>query len=134
MPDLGGPLGPLQALLPSLTKVSGCKDMLPISSPPPHQPVASGRAPSTCPSWSPPSGPAGILKKKCLPTISEKSSLSGHRPSKAPRLPGALSQRGQPVGPPALPPAESPGAAEWGHAYCHEHQGGTVDEDSSGSE
>lgn len=131
MPCRGrGPWAPFQAFLHNLTKVSG--------QPHPHtcslgQPCAL----ITCSSWHLPSWPTGILKKKCLPTISEKSSLL--------RLPleqGTASSRGSSAsegsrgGPPPRPPPRQSLQEQLNGVMpiAMSIKAGTVDEDSSGSE
>lgn len=95
------------------------------------------RASTSCFSWYLPSWPTGILKKKCLPTISEKSSLL--------RLPleqGTGSSRGSSASegsrgglPPRPPPRQSLQEQLNGvMPIAMSIKAGTVDEDSSGSE
>lgn len=95
------------------------------------------RALTTCPSWHLPSWPTGILKKKCLPTISEKSSLL--------RLPleqgtassrGSTASEGSRAGPPPRPPPRQSLQEQLNGVMpiAMSIKAGTVDEDSSGSE
>lgn len=137
MPYLGkGPWGPFQALLPNLTKVSES----PGGS---FTPISADWGSVGCPSTShpqfivPTSSPPGILKKKCLPTISEKSSLL--------RLPleqGTGSSRGSSAsdvsrnGPPPRPPPRQSLQEQLNGVMpiAMSIKAGTVDEDSSGSE
>lgn len=135
-PCLGrGPWAPFQGFLPNLTKVSEQ----------PASRLACGQwgsrgqpcAPTSCFSWHLPSWPTGILKKKGLPTISEKSSLL--------RLPleqGTASSRGSSASegsraglPPRPPPRQSLQEQLNGvMPIAMSIKAGTVDEDSSGSE
>lgn len=89
-------------------------------------------APSALPPW-----PTGILKKKCLPTISEKSSLL--------RLPleqgtgssrGSSASEGSRGGPPPRPPPRQSLQEQLNGVMpiAMSIKAGTVDEDSSGSE
>lgn len=131
-----GPWAPFQASLPNLTKVSGQPH-------PPHLPcgqwgsLGPPHALTTCSSWHLSSWPTGILKKKCLPTISEKSSLL--------RLPleqGTASSRGSSAsegsrgGPPPRPPPRQSLQEQLNGVMpiAMSIKAGTVDEDSSGSE
>lgn len=146
MPCLGrGPWVPFQALLPNLTKVSGvCSAACsPISNLTPHTGLWLAGLSRAAPCsfhlllMAPALWPTGILKKKCLPTISEKSSLL--------RLPleqgtgssrGSSASEGSRGGPPPRPPPRQSLQEQLNGVMpiAMSIKAGTVDEDSSGSE
>lgn len=136
MPCLGkGLWDPFQALLPNPTKVSESHPAASLS--------ASCWASLGCPSAShpqprvPASLSPGILKKKCLPTISEKSSLlrlpleQGTGSSRA-----STASDGSRNGPPPRPPPRQSLQEQLNGVMpiAMSIKAGTVDEDSSGSE
>lgn len=109
--------------------------MLPISSPPPH--TSLWACSFHLPHMEPTLWPTGILKKKCLPTISEKSSLLRLPPEQGTTSSrGSSASEGSRAGPPPRPPPRQSLQEQLNGVMpiAMSIKAGTVDEDSSGSE